>query len=230
MVEGLRNPLAVVNAINLLHERIEDIGITLSYSSDFSEFAAHRESVRSTKVSPMFDPDVNNLTERNSFGIVAWNDKGEIAGLQACRVDTVDGSLAEWAMRWMAGHYLMRSELVTPSKDQVPGSSVTKDIKGPVVYHGELWLDREHRHMVCSTIFPRLALMISLLKWQPNAVWGLIGGPVATRGLSIRIGYPHMENNFFRWDIAPQGAETSEFITLARKSDLEFLAEDTIVK
>jgi len=230
MAEGLRNPLAVLSAINYLQKKIHDAGITLSYSSDFEEFATLRLETRSTKVSPMFDPKVNALNEMNSFCIVARNSNGDISAFQACRLDTVDGSLAEWAMRWMAGHYLMRSELVTPSKDQVPASSVTQKISGPVVYHGELWLDEETRKKEFSTTFPRLALMLSLLKWQPNAIWGLIGGSVATGGLSIRIGYPHMENNFFRWEIAPQGAMNSEFITLARKSDLEFLAVDTIAR
>jgi len=229
-VHGLRNPLAVLQAINLLHERIRDMGITLTYSSDFEEFSHLRNEIRSEKVSPMFDPSANHLTELNSFSMIARNESGDISAFQACRLDTVDGNLADWAMRWMTGHYLMRSELVTPAKDQVPASSVTRKISGPVVYHGELWLDREFRTGVCSAIFPRLALLVSLMKWQPEAIWGLIGGPVATHGLSIRIGYPHMENNFFRWEIAPTGAENSEYITLATKSDLEFLALNTIAK
>ncbi len=229
-MEGLRDPLAVINAINFLHQQIFSMGITLECSSNFETFAKLRRQTRSAKVSPMFDPEFNNLNQFNSFCMIARNRHGEICALQACRLDTVDGSLADWAMRWMAGHYLMRSELVTPSQDQVPASSVTQDISGPVVYHGELWIDNTFRDKECSTYFPRLALLLSLIKWQPNAIWGLIGGPVATKGLSIRIGYPHMENNFFRWEIAPNGASNREFITLARKSDLEFLATETIAK
>jgi len=230
MPEALRDPLTVVKAINTLQAHISEMGITLSCSSDFKEFAELRKQVRSDKVSPMFDPDFNNLNELNSFCIIAKNRHGRISAFQACRLDTVDGSLADWAMRWMTGHYLMRSELITPAPEQVAYSSVAREISGRVVYHGELWIDREFRNKDCSMYFPRLALMISLLKWQPTAIWGLIGGSVATGGLSVRIGYPHMESNFFRWDIAPKGAMNSEFVTLARKSDLEFLAADTVAK
>jgi hypothetical protein len=71
-------------------------------------------------------------------------------------------------------------------------------------------------------------MILCLLKWQPEAIWGIMGKAMATRGHTIRIGYPHTERGFLRWEISPQGAEDSEYITLARKSDLEFLAQETI--
>lgn len=229
MLEGLENPLAVVRAAALLDEQIRAIDLTVTISSDFEQFSQLRFELREEPPSPMFDPYINSLNSKNSFWMLATNENGDPVAFQAFRLDTVDGSLAEWATRWMAGLYLLRSELVVPSHYIAPSSSITRNISGPVVYQGELWVNRHFRNRICSAIFPRLGMILCLLKWQPNAIWGIMGQAMATRGHTIRIGYPHTERGFLRWIVAPKGAEDQEYITLARKDDLEFLAQETIV-
>ncbi len=229
MQEGLKDPLAVVRAAGILDEQIKALGLTLTISSNFEDFATLRKSTRDGQVSPMFDPTINNLNHQNAFWMFAVNEDNDPVAFQAFRLDTVDGNLAEWTTRWMAGLYLLRSELVVPSHLVAPSSSITRQISGPVVYQGELWVNRHFRNRTCSAIFPRFGMVLCLLKWQPAAIWGIMGQAMATRGHTIRIGYPHTERGFLRWNVAPKGAENNEYITLARKTDLEFLAQETIV-
>lgn len=229
MFEGLQDPLVVIRAASLLDEQITAMGLTLSVSSDFEKFARLRQECRSDIVSPMFDPAINSFNTLNSFWMLAVDADQKPIAFQAFRLDTIDSSLAEWTTRWMTGMYILRSELVVPSHLVAPASSITHKINGPVVYQGELWVSRFFRNRTCSAIFPRYGMILCLLKWQPAAIWGIMGRAMATRGHTIRIGYPHTERGFLRWKVAPKGAENDEYITLARKPDLEFLAQETIV-
>ncbi len=228
MQEGLKDPLAVTRTMTALELSIDEMGLTITSSGDFNKFAELRASVRSGLVSPMFDTSVNELDDLNSFWIEARDNEGQLIALQACRRDFIDRNLAEWVPRWMGGLYLLRSELIVPTRLVVPANSLTHSIKGPGVYHGEVWISREFRHAKLCSTFVRIGMIISLVKWQPNVIWGLTSGDRATRGLSIRMGYPHAERGFLKWNIPPQGADVNEVITIATRSDLEYLGHERI--
>ena len=229
MLEGLKDPLAVVQAASLLDRKLQKIGLQISTSTDFEEFERVRlNETCASDVSPMFDTSINKLNASNAFWISLRTKKGELGAIQAFRLDTADGTLADWAMRWMVGLYILRSELVVPARPQAPAGSVTREISGSVVYQGELWVAKAYRDNFCSTVFPRLGMVLCLLKWQPNAMWGLMTQKVATRGLTIRIGYPYIERGFLQWKVPPKGADKSEVVVFARKQDLEFIADQTL--
>lgn len=227
MRQGLRNPLAAVRAIQVLESQMRDMGIHVTVSTDMEAFAKTRYDLRKKQlVSPMFDPSINSFGEQNAFWALASDDSGKPTAFQACRLDIVDCNLSEWALRWMVGLYVIRSELAVPSQLVVPSDSVTQKMRGPFVYHGEMWIDPTFRNEDLCTAFSRYALVLALIKWHPNVVWGLIVSKLAARGLTVRMGYTHAERGFLKWNIPPQGADTSEYVTFAKKSDLEFLAHE----
>jgi len=228
MQEGLKDPLAVVRTMTALEQAIAEMGLTIVSSGDFQVFSDLRKTVRKGLVSPMFDTSVNVLDDMNSFWIEARDQQGNLIALQACRRDYIDRNLAEWVPRWMGGLYLLRSELIIPTRLVVPANSITHRLQGPGVYHGEVWIDRDFRNAKLCGTFVRIGMIVSLIKWQPNVIWGLTSGDRATRGLSIRMGYPHAERGFLKWDIPPHGADVNEVITIATRSDLEYLAHERI--
>jgi len=226
MRHGLRDPISAVRAYQVLELQIQNMGLRATISSDMEQFAHVRKTVRKEVVSPMFDPSINSFDEENSFWVMAKDDNGEVMALEAFRLDIVDCKLSEWALRWMVGLYVLRSELAVPSQFIVPADSATQDLRGPFIYHGEVWVHSRFRTGELCTAFSRLGLITSLIKWQPNVVWGLIVSKMASRGLTVRMGYPHAERGFLKWNIPPKGADISEYITFATKSDLEFLAHE----
>ena len=227
---SLANPLDVLRAGNQLERQLKEAGLSLEVSSDFRYLADVIKQFREKTVSPMFDPEVSFLSNKNAFWMNARNGDGKVVAIQAFRVDTVDSSLAEWAMGWMTGLYLLRNELVTP-EHLTPGSnSITWNLSGPLVYQGELWIDSHVGKRTCSAVFPRLGMLLCLMKWQPTAIWGALGKKMASFGHPTRAGYPYTESGFMRWKHAPEGAEKNEFIIIATKSDLEFVAQQTVTK
>lgn len=223
---GLADPLKAVEAISALRTAAKEYDFQIS--SDFASLAKTRMSLRGTDVSPMFDATVNrSLTER-AFWMQALSGDGKTVAMQAFRLDDADPNLAEWALGWMMGLYAKRQELVIPGAPHVPDHSVTALIRGPIGYHGELWIDNQHKGLF--EIFTRLGMLLALMKWQPEALWCLGNKAMATRGHFVRSGYVHIERSFLRWNWEPAGAEQVEWIGIAERRHLEFMIAEMTAK
>ena len=223
---GLTDPLKTVTAVSSIIKSAEDMGLSFRISSDFSELQHQRQRLRSSPVSPMFDLAASrNLAERG-FWMSAHNAADEIVGLQAFRLDDADPNLAEWVLGWMMGLYARRREMIVPRGVLPPEHSLSHLIRGRVVYHGELWIEKHSKG--CFTVFPRLGMLLALVKWQPEAIWALTNQSMATRGHMVRMGYGHLEQSFLTWEWEPAGADQSEWLGIAERRHLEFsIAEMT---
>jgi hypothetical protein len=217
---GLSDPLQIVQAIAQLVQSGRDQGYEFITSSDFTEFGAWRRKLRASQPSPMFDVTLDRSLEKNSFWMGGFVSSGECISLQAFRLDEATPNLASWVIGWMMGLYARRQELIVPKRPTPPQHSLTTSISGPVAYHGELWIERHHRK--CFELFSRVGLLLALIKWQPSAIWALIGEAMATRGHMVRMGYGHLEPSFLTWEWCPEGAEPREWVGIAERRHLEF--------
>ncbi len=225
---GLSDPLKAVEAVNLLRDSAAAQKYSFTTSSDFGELQALRQNLRKSNVSPMFDPSVNRHLGERAFWMTTVAAGGETVAIQAFRLDDADPNLAEWALGWMMGLYAKRQELVIPSAPHVPDHSVTALIQGPIGYHGELWIDNQHKGIFET--FTRLGMLLALLKWQPEALWCLGSKGMATRGHFVRSGYVHIERSFLRWNWEPSGADPVEWIGIAERRHLEFMIAEMTAK
>lgn len=216
---GLADPLKIVNTIADLLRHGAARGLAFRLSSDFAEFARLRRELRGSAVSPLFDPAVADGLAVRGVWMLAADEAQRVAGLQAFRLDRAEPSLAGFAPSWMLEHYRRRREPVVPGATPPPASSRAHLVSGRVVYHGELWVAPRARG--CFPLFPRLGLLLALVKWQPEAVWALTGQSMATRGHMLRMGYGHVEPGFLTWEHPPEGAEHSEWIGIALRRHLE---------
>jgi hypothetical protein len=223
---GLADPLKTVEAISSLIQAGTELGFSFNVSSDFADFARQRKRLRGGDVSPMFDLAASRTLAERGFWMSVHNADGDTVGLQAFRLDEADPSLAEWVLGWMMGLYARRREMIVPRGVLPPEHSLSHLIRGRVVYHGELWIDKHSKG--CFTVFPRLGMLLALVKWQPEAIWALTGQSMATRGHMVRMGYGHLEQSFLTWEWEPDGAEQAEWLGIADRRHLEFsIAEMT---
>jgi hypothetical protein len=223
MANTLADPLSAAKVIGQLLARAKESGIELSISSDFEDLQRTRHQLRGDQISPMFDPEISLLDEDRAFWLAARLTSGQPIALQAFRLDIVHPNLAEWALGWMAGLYLKRKELVVPRRTDPPFNSRALTMSGKLVYHGELWIDRNSRNRECFDIFPRAGMLLAYLKWLPNGLWSLVSESMATRGHMVRMGYGHLERGFLSWEWEPNGAEPIEWVGLADRDQLELL-------
>ena len=226
---GLNNPLAAVDVIHRLLFRVKRHGLTVQTSNDFNAFLEVRKQLRDDLVSPMFDPMVGELSSKG-FWISMSDADGQIECIQACRLDFVDTSLAEWVVGWMAGLYLKQEHLMVPEFLEPPMDSRSRSVHGWLVYHGEMWMARNYRGV--DNLFDNmasLAVLLAYVKWQPEAIWGLVSTELAMRGQGNRMSYPHVERSFLRWSISVPGVPENEWLVLSEKQDLEFLVDERFV-
>jgi hypothetical protein len=228
MSAGLADPLGLVRVIASMLTKAGEIGVTVTLSSDFEEFGRLRLSVRGDCVSPMFDPRISQLDSERAFWIGTFRSDGRPISLQAFRLDIVHPNLAEWALGWMAGLYIKSKELVLPSALQPPAHSRARLLKGSLVYHGEMWIDKTFKRRDWFDVFPKLGVLLAYLKWQPHALWALTSKQFATHGYVARSGYGHQERGFLQWEWEPRGADNIEWLILAEREHIEFLIAEEI--
>lgn len=217
---GLTDPLRTITAISALLRQGADQGLNFNLSSDFAGLARQRQLLRRSDISPMFDPQASRSLSERAFWMSVSDAEGRIVGLQAFRLDDADPNLAEWVLGWMMGLYARRREMIVPRAVMPPEHSLSHLIRGRIVYHGELWIDRHAKG--CFPLFPRLGMLLAMVKWQPEAIWALTGQSMATRGHMVRMGYGHLEQSFLTWEWQPEGAEQAEWIGIALRRHLEF--------
>lgn len=226
MQRGLSDPLAAVKVVNQLASACGGSKTSLYVSNDMTEFYHVRKNAREEPPSPMFDATTDNLSCK-SFWIGLKNENHEFVGLQACRLDPVDTSLADWGVAWMSGLYMKRNILMVPESLSPPTNSSAYKLRGKLVYHGELWLDDSVRKQpLLADAFCFTGMVLAHLKWQPDGIWALVTNKMATLGFPTRFGYLRQERSFFRWKVSPRDVPPNEWLLLLDFNDMEHLIKE----
>ncbi len=227
MVPGLHDPMQLADICVALRRQVTEKGYSIEISTDFRAFNEMRNRCRGGKVAPFFDPAVNTGLDTRAFWMAASDAGGTPVCVQAFRLDSADPNLADWAPGWIMGLYLRRGELLVPRSVSPPTRSVSERVSGPVVYHGELWIDSKARARGLLELVPRLGIFLAMIKWHPQAVWAIIGQSMATRGLITRLGYAHLERGFLQWEFLPEGGDEIEWLAVTERDALEYLVQET---
>ncbi len=227
-LRSLKNPFGVCKMVAQLEQELCALGLVTTISSDMVEFANAKRVARNLQPAPMHDPTVCDFSGDRAFWMGLTDAEGKIVGMQAYRCDRMDISLSEWCTNYMIGVYMRRNELMVPSHARPPQGSIADRLSGILVYHGELWVDREVKNRRVIELFSRLGSLLVLCKWNPNAIWALTGFHMATRGYASRMGYPYIERGFLRWLWHSDNVEEAEYLAVAERSFLEQIVEETI--
>lgn len=222
----LDDPLGAVRVCAHLFSQIEQMGYSVSVSSDPEELASAKMSARQKQLSPYFDPQVCNFNVDRFFWVKLTSKAGTISALQAYRYDYVDTSLAEWGPSYIIGLYMRRQELLIPSHTTPPKSSISSRIRGKLVYHGEFWVDTNARNRKLLEVFSRLGMVLSLIKWNPDAVWALCSKSMASHGHPNRMGYTYLESGFLRWQWTSEEDYHIEWLNVAERSSIEQMVNE----
>ena len=226
--KGLHNPLGLAKLCASLDTQLRDGGYTIELSSDFKVFDAIKLEARAYRVAPMHDPDVCDFSGERAFWMRLIDDTGLTVGLQAYRCDYVDTSLADWLPNYMIGVYMRRNEIMMPSQVKPPHGSVSWRLRGRLVYEGELWLAKAVKARNVFDAFTRLGMLLSVVKWNPDAIWGLANQQMARHGHVGRIGYTILERGFLRWQWASKDVDPVEYLAAIERPAIEQLIEESL--
>lgn len=223
---GIANPLLACQAANFLEGELAAMKLNCHVSSDMKAFDAAKIKARGMPVAPMHHHEVAAFNDERAFWMYLTDDTGTVVGLQAFRFDVVDTNLADWCLNYMIGVYMRRQELMVPSHSKPPAGSISERLTGKLVYHGEIWIDKQIKQRKVFENFVRLGLILALIKWQPDAIWGLASAQMAGHGHFTRVGYPILERGFLRWQWASEGIDPIEYLVAAERPSLESMISE----
>ena len=231
MASGLVDPLAAARAIATLDGTLAKRGFTASLDTNFETFSALRRTLRNGEAeAALFDHHASAITANKAFWMSLADRDGRVVALQAFRADHAEPNLADWALGWVLGIYLKRSELIIPQCIEPPPNSVARKLRGTMAYHGELWLDPSVRGDQVLDPFARLGMLSAYIRWRPKAIWALTNGKMARYANMPHWGYAHQERGFMRWQFLPDGAGESEWLSVADRASLERLIRELVIK
>ncbi|WP_417689691.1 hypothetical protein [Roseibium sp.] len=218
--------LEITQAVAVLERQIRAAGLRLKESSDFSLF---EDTVRATEdryLMEDFSSKFFDLHSSGAFWIGAWDRKGEPVSVQAAKVEDLrDRSLGQhWQQQ-------QRRMFVDPSEEAELGLEHAHDaffMRGRIVYHGNLWLRKDARGQGLAEALTQLGFLISLLKWSPDYLYGLMAARNAMKGFGIRVGYRRFAPRGTHWVKPPEHIRPDDWLVYSTRNDLVTLAK-TIV-
>ena len=220
--------LEVTSAITILQTKIRSAGLRLKESSDFTLF---EDTVRATEdryLMEDFSSRFFDLHGNMAFWIGAWDDKGDPVSVQAAKVEDLrDRSLGEY---WQQQQ---RRMFVDPTPEAELGDDHADDafyMKGRIVYHGNLWLRRDARGKGLAEALTQLGFLISLLKWSPDYLYGLMAAKSAMKGFGIRVGYRRFVPRGTHWVVPPTRVRPDDWLVYSTRRDLAGLARTIVAE
>ncbi len=223
---GLVQPLAAARAATLLEAELTSLKLKVRISNDMVALDTLKQKVRHIPVAPMHHHAVGVFDRERAFWMSLTDQADDVVGLQAFRFDQIDTHLADWCLNYMIGVYMRQNELMVPAFSKPPEGSIAGRLTGKLVYHGELWMAKQLKSRRAFEVFARLGLILSVIKWRPDAIWGLASAQMAGHGHLTRVGYTILERGFLRWQWASEGIDPIEYLVAAELSSLESLIEE----
>jgi hypothetical protein len=223
---GLLQPLAAARAATMLETELNALKLKVHISNDMVALDSVKRQVRNIPVAPMHHHAVGVFSRERAFWMSITDQAGEVVGLQAFRFDELDTHLADWCLNYMIGVYMRQNELMVPAFSKPPEGSIAERLTGKLVYHGELWMAKQLKSRRAFEVFSRLGLVLSVIKWRPDAIWGLASAQMAGHGHLTRVGYTILERGFLRWQWASEGIDPSEYLVAAELASLENMIEE----
>jgi hypothetical protein len=230
-LKGISHPLESAIVCSSLFEELNGLRFRASVEPDMVAMHAAKIKARGTPVAPMHDGNICDFSNDRAFWTSLTDTNGSVLGLQAFRCDYIATSLADWCAPYMIGIYMQRQELMIPSHAKPPSGSISERLTGRLVYHGEIWVDKQVKNRRVFEAFTKLGIIIAYIKWNPDAVWGLASAQMAGHGHVNRIGYTTIERGFLRWDWASEGIDPVEYLCVIERNGIaQMIAEATAAK
>jgi hypothetical protein len=225
MKQVLRDELELF--IAKIRTLLEDHGLCLAVGNDFRHFRdiPLRQPVR-PHVAPIFDPAVQQLHPEKAFWLTASTPAGEVVHTQAVQLLDLGGRTLGEHLTSQLGAYRPHGTKLDMSRSLTRQTTATSDLKGRICYHGELWIKggkNGYRGGSLTALLPRLMLAMTMHKWQPDYIFGVMEPGAACRGLAAREGYMHLEQGSVLWHDPGSSEPFEEWIVWLGKQDIPHL-------
>ncbi len=210
--------------ISTIVELVAARGVTLEVGSDFSAL----EQILKTQpqrnaLAPKFDPQISELSEATAFWVLGRDSYGEVVHTQAVQTIDLQGSTLAAYLEKRFCEFVPANYRIDTAQSRYCSAPGSRTIAGSVCYHGELWLKGGpggYRGAGMTAVLARLAMVLSLMRWSPDYVFGFMFPLAACRGLAAREGYMHTEPGSIYWAVPGQTDALEEWAVWMSREDI----------
>lgn len=202
--------------IGSLYLELFSQGLRVEESHEFSYFKSICSELEGREVSAHADQGLFDFAEGNSFFLAVYNAENKVVATIAARSDNLKRTnLAQFLEKRLPRLYGGEiREVCAPA---------AYDISGDVVYLGDLWVRKGYPAGGLGLLLPRLSLLYSLSKFDPDFCYALHTPRMAERR-GLEIGFSHSGRKAIDWAVAPPDFNEEFWLSYSRSDDLYHLA------
>ena len=168
--------------------------IQLFAETDFDQLRETCRAVGRGPVTPIFDPDLSDISEADAVWICGLDANAEVCHIQAARFIGTD--CLRRHIQADRALYMSQGLGISPEKSEV---MFRQSLRGRLVYHGELWLRPDFRDSGLGS-----ELLISMMKfcqsrWSFDYFFELSLPHTSNATFARKMGYSDIEPIGVRW-------------------------------
>ncbi len=211
--------MAIREAKFHLLDRLAAGGVTVRIHEGPAGFLAANRKADRGEVCPMMG---TGQWRRGGLWFEGLDSAGQFCHLQAARpVDPRPISLAAHLADRL-GLYAP-PDLVGRARDQAK-SQVSKDLRGPICYHGEMWLRPDLRGRDRGAALIHLLILESFLRFDFGLLFGITMPHTSNEAFAIKMGYAGFEAGVFEWQDRDRQPLKTEGLVWSLAADMPALA------
>lgn len=218
------DPLVAAEAISVLTADIRKQNLDIRVEYDFDKLNEVCQNFDGKDLSEQFQTRYFDFTPANAFWLSVTDSGGRIISVVAARFEDLSGiKLSDHWMQQQKRIYIdPHGEDACLAEQSCPGAD---QITGRVVYHGDMWLEKDYRGGSLAVLITRLSQLLVYAKWQPDYIYCFMSEKLVQRGFSTGQGYAHMQPVGTHWLVAPRHIPADDWLLWNAKSDLTYLAK-----
>lgn len=203
---------AGANCLDLL----ADHGLSVNQVHDFEEAQARMLALGKPGITPILSPDFTDFTEASGFWFFLTDGERDLGGTGA-RFDNIGGESVEtyWP-RLFRRNYPSGEGPTT----QVPPNSAAQNLRGRLIYLGDLYFDsrvRGQRDVLETFIW--LLHMTAALKWDFDWIYAFMRQRDVELGFSVRYGFTRAIPNAQNWLSTHPGRGSTEYLVMLPRAE-----------
>lgn len=195
---------------------------------DFEEYLTITANlVGKSPTQPNFRPDCSWLKPGRAFWIVGQDQSGQVAHVQALRVDNLETTSLAEHLESLKAHYADPKSLAGPGSSCSCYAPTARDITGIVAYHGDLWLRDDFRGHGFPSALAGIAFGLAWAKWSPDFIYALVPTWLIEKGIADQYGYLHKEAKGSILSLPDRGVKDDDWLIWLTQSELIELIKRT---
>ncbi|MBO9424658.1 hypothetical protein J7444_07995 [Labrenzia sp. R4_1] len=213
--------LKVSRLLSAFFEKLREKDIILQVSRDFGDLEKAVRKTGKKALTEHFRRNLNTYSPVQAFWLGGYNSKGELVALAAARLDVLGSwTLADyWREYWQRCYPSAGGRPARLAKAQY---RYAQEVKGDIVYLGEMWVCDEHPAEGVAALFSPAILLLSLMEWQSAGYYYAWVRPAfLERGFSYKCGFSEVHPGI-RWKREPSTIDPDLWLmanTLSRLAD-----------